>query len=272
MLHQPNQHPVQVSFIGAGNVAWHLSKAVENAGYGVADVFSRNRRHAEVLAKRLYDAKSTDRLDFSKSPARLFFLTLPDQAHEEVIQKLVLPENAVLVHTSGSRMLRDFQEMLALNNDLLTRYGVFYPLQTFSKTVALDMANVPICIEAPDPATEAALIKLGQDISQTVYLVNSVERRVLHIAGIFASNFTNHLWAVSKNLLDEHHLEFDLLKPLIQETTRKALTVAHPADAQTGPAIRNDSEIIRQHLAFLKDKKGLQNLYNLLTRSIQEGV
>ena len=34
--------PVAVSFIGAGNLAWHLAPALDNAGYVVKEVYSRD--------------------------------------------------------------------------------------------------------------------------------------------------------------------------------------------------------------------------------------
>ncbi len=261
----------KISFIGAGNVAWHLSKALENAGYGVAEVYSRDRRHASLLADRLYDARATDDMNLVASKASFFFLTVPDHAHEEVMRELVLPENATLVHTSGSRSLTDLEEMIALYSGVPVRAGVFYPLQSFSKQVPVSLEEVPLCLEATDAITEHVLVGIAQDISRIVYLVNSQERKVLHVAAVFANNFTNHLWAVAKGLLDEHHLEFSLLKPLIQETVRKALLAPHPADVQTGPAIRGDTGLIREHLDFLLQHPSLRELYQTISKSISGG-
>lgn len=260
----------RVTFIGAGNVAWHLSKAFENAGYGVAEVYSRDLHHARLLADRLYDARPTNNLNLYDSPAKLFLLCVPDDAHDEVLRRLVLPEKAVLVHTSGSRSLRDLQELTILHSDVPLRTGVFYPLQTFSQQVPVRMEDVPLCIEAADSETEAELIHIAQELSRTVYLVSSDERKVLHIAAVFACNFTNHLWAIAYDLLDEHHLDFDLLKPLITETVRKALTASHPADVQTGPAIRDDFSLMKQHVSYLGNHESLARIYQLLSQSIRQ--
>lgn len=258
----------RVTIIGAGNVAWHLSKAFENAGYGVAEVYSRNLHHAQQLADRLYDARPTDDLNLCDSPARLFLLCVPDDAHGEVLQRLVLPENAVLVHTSGSHSLHDLQAATAIHSDVPVRTGVFYPLQTFSRQVPVRMEDVPVCIEAADSVTEAELVQVAQDISRTVYLVSSEERKTLHVAAVFASNFTNHLWVIARDLLDEHRLDFGLLKPLITETVRKALAASHPLDVQTGPAMRGDLDAMQEHLSFLKNRPDLVRMYQTLSQSI----
>jgi predicted short-subunit dehydrogenase-like oxidoreductase (DUF2520 family) len=264
--------PFRVTFIGAGNVAWHLSKAFENAGYGVAEVYSRTLRHARLLADRLYDTRATDNLNLFDSSATLFLLCVPDDAHDEVLRQLVLPEHAILVHTSGSRALRDLQELTAMYSDVPVQTGVFYPLQTFSRQVSVRMENVPLCIEAFNPTTEAQLVRIAQDISQIVYLVSSEERQVLHLAAVFACNFTNHLWALAHDLLDEHQLDFDLLKPLITETVQKAIAAAHPRDVQTGPAVRGDVSLMNQHRTFLRSRTALANIYQLLSNSIRQKV
>jgi predicted short-subunit dehydrogenase-like oxidoreductase (DUF2520 family) len=130
--------------------------------------------------------------------------------------------------------------------------------------------EVPFCIESQDEDAEQALVKLAQQLSNTVYLVNSEERKTLHVAAVFACNFTNHLLALAKEMVEEEDLEFDLLKPLIKETFRKALAAEHPALVQTGPAIRNDEITIAQHLDHLLPNKDLRNIYQVMTESIQQ--
>lgn len=262
--------PFRVTFIGAGSVAWQLSRAFENAGYSVAEVYSRDIRHARLLAERLYDAHPTNNLNLCDSPARLFLLCIPDDAHEEVIRQLVLPKGVTLVHTSGSRSLRDLQELTTIYSNVPVRTGVFYPLQTFSRQISIQLGEVPLCIEAADSETETTLVRMAQELSRTVYLVSSEERKVLHIAAVFASNFTNHLWSIAHDLLDEYQLDFDLLKPLIAETVRKALTASHPSDVQTGPAIRGDFHLIREHLSFLESHERLAHIYQTLSQNIRQ--
>lgn len=263
---------MEVTFIGAGNVAWHLAPALENAGHRVNEVISRQLSHARQLVSLLYDARPRSDLNVAKSLSRLFVLTVPDDALPDVCARLVLPENAIVVHTSGSRSLDDLNQLMQLYSDVPVKTGVFYPLQTFSRSQnPLDFEDIPICVEASDPETEAALVAMGQEISSIVYLVSSAERRVLHLAAVFACNFTNHLLAIANDLTDAHDLEFDLLRPLIRETFQKALAAKTPADVQTGPARRNDQKTINTHMAMLNGQPRLQEIYELLTESIRGG-
>ncbi|WP_266369261.1 Rossmann-like and DUF2520 domain-containing protein [Tellurirhabdus rosea] len=262
---------MKIAFIGAGNVARHLAVAFESAGHQITEIYSRDANHSRWLASMLYDVRLSPDLNFDESPAELFVLAVPDDAMEEVVRQLVLPENAILVHTSGSKTLNELEKWVEIYSDVPVRTGVFYPLQTFSKeTPALSFESLPLCIEASDKDTEEILVKLGQQMSRIVYLVSSQERRVLHVAAVFACNFTNYLLGVAKDITDAENLEFDLLKPLIRETIRKALSAEHPAQVQTGPARRGDLDTLALHLEYLTDKPELLELYQLLTDSIQK--
>lgn len=253
---------VDISFIGAGNVAWHLAVALEAAGYQVREIYSRTPEHAVALAEKLYNATPTQSLDFSGSKATVFFIAVPDSQVAHIAATLKVPAKAVVVHTSGSLSLDVLQDH--------AYRGVFYPLQTFTKHKKLDISSVPFCLETSDESTEQLLVEMAQQISQTVYLVSSAERKVLHIGAVFACNFTNHLLGIAKNILDREDLEFDLLKPLIQETVQKALHADHPAYVQTGPAVRNDQQIIDHHVEYLSAYPSEQNLYRILTESIRQ--
>jgi len=259
---------MKISFIGAGNVSWHLSQALENAGHGVEEVFSRNAENAEELTKQLYNAKVQRDLNFSKSIAKVFFLCVTDDSMLEVAKQLVLPEGSMLVHTSGSKSLADLDELLRINSDISIKTGVFYPLQTFTKNFRIDFTQIPICIESEVESVEKALIDLGQDISDITYMVDSEERRVLHLAAVFACNFTNHLWGIAQEIMRDSDLEFDLLKPLINETFRKAMASDDIFKAQTGPAYRGDHKIINQQLLFLKQQPEYQQIYRVLSEGI----
>ncbi len=261
---------MKISMIGAGNVAWHLSIAFENHHHQICEVFSRQQSKAKALTAMLYQAKATDELDFSESEAELFILAVSDDAISDVCSKLVLPENAILAHTSGTKSLQDLQKLMLSFHDLPIRCAVFYPLMTFSIHKKMSLKEVPFCIEADDEEAESQLVELGQGLSNTVYLVNSQERKVLHIAAVFACNFTNHLLALAKEITNNQDLEFDLLKPLIKETFQKALEAEHPADVQTGPAVRGDKTTINNHLVYLKDQNDLFEIYEILSESIQK--
>jgi predicted short-subunit dehydrogenase-like oxidoreductase (DUF2520 family) len=250
-----------VSLIGSGNVAWHLSQALEKAGHQVREIYSRTPEHAERLAEKLYDAQVVTSLDFSESESTVFLLCISDDAIGRVADQIILPnEDAVICHTSGTQPL----DVLAGRSHA----GVFYPLQTFTKNRRLDLATVPVCVEASNEPTQQVLVGIAQSISRTVYLVDSQERKMLHVSAVFACNFTNHLLALSKHLLAQEGLQFELLKPLVRETFEKALEVADPAAVQTGPAIREDYQVIHAHLDYLQHTPHWQALYKLITDSI----
>lgn len=259
---------MKIVFLGAGNVAHHLATECENTGHEILAVYSRRKTHADELAERLAGAAATDQLDFSESEARLFFLTLADDALEEVMSRLVLPEEALLVHTSGAKPLSDLQKWISIYSDVPVKAGVLYPLQSISRNVELNWKELPLCIEGGDEEAETRLIDLARQISDEVYIVNSEERLRLHLAAVFANNFPNHLWAVAKELLEQQGLEFDLLKPIIKETMRKALAAEHPADVQTGPARRGDEGTMARHLSLLDDEPHLARIYQVLSDSI----
>ena len=261
---------MRISMIGSGNVAWHLSIALENHHHQVCEVFSRHKTKALALTSMLYQAEAKTDLDFSESRAEIFILAVSDDAMAEVCSMLVLPENAILAHTSGSKTLDDLQGLINSFHDLPVRCAVFYPLMTFSKSKNINLKEVPFCIESEDEEAEGQLVTLAQNLSNTVYLVNSVERKVLHVAAVFACNFTNHLLALSKEITENADLEFDLLKPLIKETFVKALAANHPAEVQTGPAVRGDKTTINRHLDYLKDRGDLMEIYEILSDSIHK--
>ena len=247
-------------------MAWHLAPALEDAGLVIEGVYSRRRKRAQRLADRLYGTEGQDHLDFSASDATLFILAVADDAIEEVAQQLMLPAEATVVHTSGSQPLN------ALRRADTQRTGVFYPLQTFSRHWVPDWRTVPICLESDDSEVLLRLTKLAKKVSGHVTLVNSEERRVLHVAAVLANNFTNHLLHLAETFVEAHHLDFTLLHPLIEETVRKAVE-SSPAVAQTGPAVRGDGATIRRHTKQLRAfDPGYAKVYKLLTQHIKETI
>ena len=250
-----------ISIIGAGNIAWHLAPALDNTDFAVREVYSRKAKHAAALVGRLYEAEVKDTLDFSSSQSGIFIICVPDDAIEEVVQEIVLPDDATLVHTSGS------QPISVLEYAATYTTGVFYPLQTFSKEQKINFQDVPIFIESEDKATEKMLMNMGKAISKKVQKISSSERRALHIAAVFASNFTNHMITLASEIMKDNDLNFEWLKPLIAETINKSLTLG-PSKSQTGPAKRGDLEILDKHLEFLKKDKAIARIYKEVTQHI----
>ena len=252
---------MNISFIGAGNVAWHLAPALDNTDYGVREVFSRRAMHASALAARLYQAQVMDSLDFSESHSDVFIIAVSDDAIEEVANEIILPENAILAHTSGTQPLR------ILSSAATPNIGVLYPLQTFSKNKKVEFKDIPFLIESENKETETALSNIARAISKKVYTCSSDDRKALHIAAVFASNFTNHMLSIAAEIMKQHRFDLDLLKPLIAETVNKSLAIG-PEEAQTGPAHRGDLEVLDQHVEFLKKEKRLQEIYKMISQDI----
>jgi predicted short-subunit dehydrogenase-like oxidoreductase (DUF2520 family) len=252
---------MNVSFIGSGNLAWHLASVLDNTEYAVKEVYSLHPRHAEELVKRLYHATVQPTLDFSSSPSRIFIIAVSDDAIPEVVREITLPDDAILLHTSGSRPLN------VLAYAATYGIGVFYPLQTFTKNRKVDFSEIPIFIESEDGATEKLLLNMGKAISRKVFKISSSERQALHVAAVFAANFTNHMLTISRDILSDNKLDFEWLKPLIAETVNKALTVG-PDQAQTGPARRGDLEILDKHLEFLKNDEEMAEIYRIISQHI----
>jgi predicted short-subunit dehydrogenase-like oxidoreductase (DUF2520 family) len=252
---------MNVSFIGSGNLAWHLAPALDNTEFAVREVYSQNPKNADELVERLYHATTKVSLDFSSSTSRIFIIAASDDAIAEIAQEIILPDNSILVHTSGSRPLS------ILGYAAAASIGVLYPLQTFTKGQKIDFREVPVFIESENSATEKVLKDLARAITKKVYSVSSADRKAVHVAAVFASNFTNHMLTLSKEILDDHQLSFDLLKPLIAETVNKAIAIG-PERAQTGPAKRGDLEILDKHVEFLQTDERIAEVYKVISQSI----
>jgi predicted short-subunit dehydrogenase-like oxidoreductase (DUF2520 family) len=253
--------PVSVALIGAGNVAWHLAPALDNTGYAVRAVYSRKSKNASALAERLYQAKAVTELDFSESPAEVFLLCVSDDAIPEVLKELVLPSSAILAHVSGS------QPLSILGTNITSRTGVFYPLQTFTKNRKINFQDIPFFIESEDASTEKVLMAMAKSLSKKVVRITSSERKALHVAAVFAANFTNHMLTLSKEIMVNNQLKFDYLKPLIAEALNKGLEIG-PENAQTGPAKRGDLEVLDAHMAFLAADEKVAEIYKLVSQHI----
>lgn len=251
---------MKISIIGTGNVGTQLAKGLENAGHTIVEIYGRHLAAASNLCVKLYEAEPTTSLDFSKSKAQVFIICILDDSISSIAKKIKLPPQAILVHTSGTVSLA------ALGP---SGQGVFYPLQTISKTKKTNWAQVPICIEAKSKEAKEVLIAIGHSLSQKVYSLDSEQRKALHVAAVFACNFTNHLLKIAKDITETEGMKFEILQSLVQETVNKAFLLS-PEEGQTGPAIRKDQKTITQHLEFLSHNETLTNFYNLFSESIKE--
>jgi predicted short-subunit dehydrogenase-like oxidoreductase (DUF2520 family) len=250
----------RVTLIGAGNLATHLGKVFRKAGIQIVQVYSKTLDSASTLGKIL-DTAFTDVTKEIDLTADLILVSVKDDAIEQVLDQLKLRQQ-LIVHTAGS-----------IPMDFLKKYsaqcGVFYPLQTFSKGKEIDFSDIPICIEANSAEVLNELRELAGEISDAVYEISSEERKVLHLAAVFACNFVNHFYYISGQLLEKEGLAFDLLKPLIRETAAKVMSM-DPYEAQTGPAKRLDETIINKHLELMDNQPEFREIYSFVSRSIFE--
>lgn len=249
---------MNIVLLGSGNVATHLGRAFKMAGQTIVQVWSRDIDHARELADTLA-AEAVAEIDDVDRSADLYIISVKDEAIQNVAANLRIGDK-LIVHTSGSTGL----EVLAVAS---SRIGVFYPLQTFSKSKAVDFRQIPIAIEANSPEDSAVIRAIADRLSEKVIELNSGERKTLHVAAVFACNFTNHLFAISQELLKANNLDFDLLRPLIAETAAK-IQLNDPEKVQTGPAVRQDHETIHSHIEMLRGNPEIMEIYKQLSQSI----
>ncbi len=245
---------IKVVIIGSGNVAQHLILAFQKAtGIELVQAFARNKNN---LSNLIDEDKITSDYNHLKE-ADLYIISVSDDALNNVSHLLPF-NNKLVAHTSGSVAIDE------LGNT--NRKAVFYPLQTLSKKKEINFKEVPLCIEAQNEADLKLLTEVAKSISNKVFEVNSEQRKSLHVAAVFVSNFVNHLYKIGSDICTEHNVPFEILKPLILETAKK-VQVLSPNDAQTGPAKRKDTTTINKHLAILTNENQ-QEIYKILTKSI----
>ena len=244
--------------LGSGNVATHLSIAFYQAGFKILQVYSRNLGNARELANKI-GANFTSDLAKINDNSDLYLFAISDSAIQSVLENKNWT-GKILVHTAGSISIEIFKPYSE-------NFGVIYPLQTFSKKRDIDISNVPFFIEASSQGIADTLESLVKKISKIIYSISFKDREILHLAAVFANNFSNHMFAVAAEILKKHNLPFDYLKPLIEETSLKAIELG-PTAAQTGPAIRANPDVMQKHITLLENETELQNLYKFISDNI----
>jgi predicted short-subunit dehydrogenase-like oxidoreductase (DUF2520 family) len=249
---------MNIVLVGSGNVATQLGRAFKMAGQDIVQVWSRNIEHARELADTLASEAISDLFDLDRN-ADLYIISVKDEAINQLACELKVGDK-LIVHTSGSTGI----DVLEGSS---SKIGVFYPLQTFSKLKSIDFRQIPIAIEGNTPEVALTIHAIADRLSEKVIELSSEQRKSLHVAAVFACNFTNHLYALSQELLNEQQLDFDLLRPLITETASK-VQLNDPITMQTGPAVRGDQSTMDAHLELLAGKPELKELYEKLSQSI----
>lgn len=244
---------MKIGIVGSGNLATHFVTGFQECGFPVEFIHSRNKKTGQALAKRSKIKFLTELPDASSNPFLLFICT-GDSAIKELFSQY---ENKgyFLIHSSG---------MLPLLKNKKTLTGVFYPVQTFSKMLAVNWKEIPICVESKNIKLEKLLLQLGKKLSGKTMLLSSQKRAHLHLSAVFANNFVNAQYTMAMKLLKTQHIPFSLLQGLIMQTARNA-TQQDPSTVQTGPAKRQDMETIKAHHRLLKGNRKERKVYDLLT-------
>lgn len=249
-----------IVFIGAGNLATNLAKTLYYKGFRIAQVYSRTEEAARTLAQAVEAAYTTD-LSSVVADGQLYIVSLKDAALIELLPEIVAgKEEALWVHTAGSISMDIWKGRV-------NRYGVFYPMQTFSKQRTVDFSRIPVFVESNSAEDTRFLKDIASVLSERVYEATSEQRKSLHLAAVFTCNFTNHMYALAAGLLNKYQLPFEVMLPLIDETAHKVHEL-EPRLAQTGPAVRYDKNVIDSHLQMLADEPQMQELYRLISESI----
>lgn len=253
---------MKLVFIGAGRLATNLGRALVDAGHDILQVYSRTMESAQEAAMVMGGAPITQ-LDKITKNADAYICAVTDSALPELLPTLCKDrEQKVWLHTAGSMPLNVFKGM-ALH------YGVIYPMQTFSKETEADFRHIPCFIEANDDLAGKTVVKLATDISSDVTPLSSDDRKYMHLAAVFACNFANHCYALAADILEKHGMDFKALLPLIDETANK-VHFMQPKQAQTGPAIRYDENVIRAQSQLLRNDPFAKDIYDRMSISIHK--
>lgn len=281
---------MKISIIGSGNVATHIAKVLHlKKGFFIHEIFSKNIQNAQNLAKELNGLKKCNRpitttniLDFETNhfgnrhtKSKLFILAVKDEFIPQVAEEIILPKDAIFVHTSGSTPLETLEKIKAKNPEKNIKIGVLYPLQTFSKNIKEILPrkivdfwqNIPICLQAEDLDTMEFLYEFAKNITSKIYQINSQQRQMLHLGATFACNFSNYMYHIANEILQKSGLPFDMLENLVKETAQKAF-IMPPFEAQTGVAKRGDLNVIQIHQQKLADNPLFQELYTHITKDV----
>lgn len=243
---------MNIVLIGQGNVATNLHHAFALKGLRTQMVSSRE--------------------GLSNLPAAgVYIYAVRDEALPNVIQTIAEESkkptnthlrNALHLHTSGTMPISVF-------GDALPHAGVMYFFQTFSKAKLIDdFSQIPVFVEGKQIDDLSAIFTLAQTLTPRVYEASQHDRERLHVAGVFANNFTNHMYALAADILKDTHIPFQVLLPLIDQTAEKVHHLS-PHDAQTGPAKRRDEQVMNHHLSLLTTPEQKQ-LYTLISQMIMQ--
>lgn len=248
---------MRVVILGSGNTATVLCKLIKNAGHEIVQIASRDEEHAKPLAA-VYNSETASLTTPEFAAADIYIIALHDAALDR-IENITALKNKFVVHTSGAVSI----DSLKSCSD---KYGVLYPMQTLSKS-ANHIPEIPFLIDGNNQENLHKVLGFAKSISNKVIEANDTQRLNYHVAAVFVSNFTNHLYALAETFCKNERLDFTNLLPLIDEINKRVKEVS-PFQAQTGPAIRNDIFTLNKHLQALSATPEMKYIYLKLTESI----
>ncbi len=251
---------MKITIIGSGNVATYFALEFKSKGHNILQIYSPHILRANELAERV-QATPCSSIEEISPDSDFYVIAINDDALKLFSEKFRVKDK-IVVHTSGFHSI-DILKSVSSN------YGVFYPLQTLNKNISLPSEPFPICIEATDDETLKKIKSLAQSIGGDVHIILSHRRKVLHVAAVFANNFSNHMYSLAQKILEKENISFGLLRPLIKSTAENVMHRS-PTEAQTGPAKRGDEEILKAHLEILKDDPELKTIYELISSGIRK--
>ncbi len=250
--------PHNISFAGAGRVAFALCKRLSETGFKINHIASPSEERGRKLADGCKASWSPD-LSFPSS-TDIVIVAVPDHRLRAVLENILCGPETLVVHTAGSFGIDIFPGRIA-------HKGVFYPLQTFSAGRDVDFEGLPFLLESSDRQSSDILADLVASVGGRSYFVNTDQRILVHLAAVFICNFSNHMLTLGKQISGKAGVPFEIFYPLLQETASKVMELG-PERSQTGPALRNDKNTIEKHLELLSFSPELQKMYNELSMSI----
>ena len=252
---------MKIVMIGSGNLATQLSLALKDAGQEIVHIFSRTATHAQTLAEQI-GCPYTTSVDAILHDADVYIFSVKDDALSTLVPAVCgSRQQGLFLHTAGSMPMDLFKGHA-------TQYGVLYPMQTFSKTRRVNFREIPCFIEASSAEALATIRQLSESISSHVVPCDSEKRKKMHLAAVLACNLTNHCYRLAERVLEAEQIDFRLFLPLIEETARK-VTMMSPREAQTGPMVRNDQNVMEMQMSMLSDAR-TREIYRLMAESIHE--
>lgn len=252
---------MKIVLIGSGNVATNIAINAIKKKHEILCVASKTEQNAKILSNRLQCTYTTDLRQLPRN-ADIYIIAVKDDALKSVISQLPKISGALFVHTAGRFEMNIFK-------GIETLYGVFYPMQTFSKQRFVDYSSIPCFLEANNEDAMRRLKKFGGSLSQHTFEMNSTQRKALHLAAVFACNFVNHCYVQAAQILEEAGISFSTMLPLIDETAAKVHEIL-PEEAQTGPAKRGDHEAVNAEGTLLQGKPDKMAIYALISQSIEQ--